>query len=502
MKRRILHAPGRWKEIEVEDRSRPCRHLGPEQGSITPQVFACATHGRATLATPAVACSCCAHCPDYTPPEDVPEAGQVRHLLFHVYPLHKGERWRWHAEQMGQRRHLFNGRKRVALAFDEHTDDPAAVRAAFAWADEIVEVANEPDRREMTSFEALFAPMADLAGPEHAVLWAHAKGVVRHARQSVLHWTEALVETLLDHWPAVQRTLRSHPLAGSFRRDIQGWPWVESSSQWHYSGSWFWFRPRDLFSRPGWRRADQFWGAIESYPSLHFSREQAGVIFHSWDQADRPNGQSLYEPAYWASVVTPALERWRREHASDRTPLELLLPTAPEGLRVELGGGETPRGRSWINVDLLPCADVRLDLETDALPFADASVGSLYTSHTLEHVRNLRHVLREIARVCKVGARVEIRVPHWGHSMALCYTHVHTIAEEQVEHWCRTAVPFWFGGSPRRLRHLHTERIPSGRFARARQLHPGWTDEDILAFVPDTCHELRFHLTVVENDSF
>ncbi len=165
-------------------------------------------------------------------------------------------------------------------------------------------------------------------------------------------------------------------------------------------------------------------------------------------------------------------------------------------LAVDLGGGSLPKP-GYANVDRCETADIQVDFETEHLPFEDASVDALYSSHMIEHVRNLVPLMREIVRICKAGAPVEIRVPHWGSSMAMCHDHKQTIAEEQIDHWCRSAIPYWFGGCERRLRHDSTEYVPSGRFEEAKSLFPHLTREQVMRFIPDTCHEIRYKFTVI-----
>ena len=485
---------------------RPCAHRGPEQervqcptcaGHVEVKIFACAVHGRCSLAKPVPAAAVCQGCTDYAPAPDRPEAGQTRHLLFHLYPK-RGERWRWHARELGRRLGLFNGRRILAIVTDEHSEDFATARSAFPGWDTYLDLRNDPALREVASFEPLFAQVAGLTGPGDVTLWAHSKGVIRTGNPAVARWVEAQYATLLDHWPAVAELLRAHPLAGSFRRDIQGWQASESRSDWHYSGSWFWFRNADLFARD-WRRIDRFWSGIEAYPSLHFSREEAAVAVWSWAQGDA-GGQSLYREDFWRGVLDAELARWKQAHADRRTLAGLLLPAARGGpLRIELGGGKFPRGGGFVNVDR-EHGDVLCDLEREPLPFADASVDELYSSHCLEHVANLRHVLREIVRVCRVGARVEIRVPAPFSAMAMCHDHKQVIADEQVDHWCNTAISYWLADSPRRLKHLSTERVPGAAFTEARGLFPHLTDDQVLRFIPGTCHEHVYRMEVVNRE--
>ncbi|MDE2426771.1 MAG: methyltransferase domain-containing protein [Elusimicrobia bacterium] len=165
-------------------------------------------------------------------------------------------------------------------------------------------------------------------------------------------------------------------------------------------------------------------------------------------------------------------------------------------MKIEIGGGRTPRGEGFVNVDILPCADVVIDLELGRLPFPSDSVDAAYTSHCLEHVNNAVGVLGELLRVCKIGAPVEIRVPHWLHPMACCSGHVHVLSDRQVEIWCNQPENFW-PESPKRfaLKGIHYQIDVAHH--ELRPLFPALTDEQVAKYIPGCCHEIRCSLEVV-----
>lgn len=482
---------------------RNCQHLGAETGellkcgtcpgSVKLKVYNCDRHSRAVLGHDAPGAHGCLDCPDYAPPGFVEEAATVRHLLFHMWPVKRNERWKWHLEQLRQRLSLFNGRRILAVVMDEWTENMDAVkRLAAPLFDEIFEMPNDPSLREVATFEPLFSRVQSL-DPGEAILWAHSKGVGRRGHQQVNRWAELQWETYCDYPEYLRSVLQQYPLAGSFKKIGHGWVNGESESDWHYSGSWFWVRSRDLFSLPDWKRIDRFYSGIEPYPSLHFRADEAGVLFHEGPLHEL----NLYQLGTWFERIEPAYARWKEERTEEQLSRSA-PPLPPPGLRVEIGGGLKPL-TGWLNVDRCPTADYQVDFETQRLPFDGESVAEVYSSHCFEHVHNLRGLLQEIARVCMVGARVEIRVPHWLSPMALCHGHVQVIPPEQVDHWCRSAIPYWWTGSSRRFRHVRTEQVPSGDFAEAKRLHPHWTDEQIMRYVPGAAHECRFHFEVIDN---
>jgi SAM-dependent methyltransferase len=58
------------------------------------------------------------------------------------------------------------------------------------------------------------------------------------------------------------------------------------------------------------------------------------------------------------------------------------------------------------------CDFARLNLERDRLPWPDASVDGVTCMHLVEHLSELGHLVREVARVLKPGGRVYFETPH------------------------------------------------------------------------------------------
>lgn len=175
-----------------------------------------------------------------------------------------------------------------------------------------------------------------------------------------------------------------------------------------------------------------------------------------------------------------------------------------ELIRLELGGGATPRGDGFVNLDILPGADVVFDLDgvpPQALPFADESVAEAYSSHALEHVRDPWAVLKEVARVCVAGAPVTARVPHWLSDSALCPGHRHTLGPTAVRNVCEHFRDSWWprGRCPRRLELRAVAFRPSADFAEVRGLYPAWSEDQVLRFAPGAAHDITYSFEVVAN---
>jgi len=91
---------------------------------------------------------------------------------------------------------------------------------------------------------------------------------------------------------------------------------------------------------------------------------------------------------------------------------------APEpGLKLNLGCGNRKMA-GFVNVDCVAVCqpDMVVDLETTPWPWPDDSVDEIKLIHVLEHLGQQTGVflaiIKEMYRVCRDGARIEIIVPH------------------------------------------------------------------------------------------
>lgn len=84
-----------------------------------------------------------------------------------------------------------------------------------------------------------------------------------------------------------------------------------------------------------------------------------------------------------------------------------------EPVRIDLGCGKRKQD-GFIGIDRFPMpeVDILADIDT-VLPLEDNSVDVLFSSHALEHTKDLMFTMREIYRICKHGAQVCIIAPYY-----------------------------------------------------------------------------------------
>ncbi|MEH1960621.1 MAG: hypothetical protein V7L05_12215 [Nostoc sp.] len=87
------------------------------------------------------------------------------------------------------------------------------------------------------------------------------------------------------------------------------------------------------------------------------------------------------------------------------------LTTQADILRVDIGCG-IHKPKDFIGVDIAPGigVDIVADLSKE-FPFLDSSVDELRAHDIIEHLYERIHTMNEIWRICKPGAKVDIRVP-------------------------------------------------------------------------------------------
>ena len=251
--------------------------------------------------------------------------GPRRHLLYHVMPIRGNGVWQWNLDRLKARLSLFTGGRLVALATDHRTDTAEAVKAYLGDGVEYLEFANDPGLREVLTFLPMLERVASYVSPNDYTFYGHAKGVTKAVNRAVsVHpWTNVMYETCLDYWPLVQEVLQRQPVCGSFKKVGRGFA---SAGGWHYSGTFFWVRNKELFGRT-WRRIDRTWWGVEAYPGLQFTPEEAGVLF----KEGVVKGLNLSRDGYVKGTILPEYEQWKQAHRHQLRLPSMALPRFATG---------------------------------------------------------------------------------------------------------------------------------------------------------------------------
>lgn len=113
-------------------------------------------------------------------------------------------------------------------------------------------------------------------------------------------------------------------------------------------------------------------------------------------------------------------------------------------LGIDLGCGSLKK-EGLIGVDFIkaPNVDFFLDIEKESLPFDTGSVDYVFSSHFLEHIDNHQFVFKEISRVCKDGAKIELWLPYLWSNAGFVFGHKFYFSEEIFLHLCLKHYTHW-----------------------------------------------------------
>jgi predicted SAM-dependent methyltransferase len=121
-----------------------------------------------------------------------------------------------------------------------------------------------------------------------------------------------------------------------------------------------------------------------------------------------------------------------------------------EAIKLNLGCGEN-RMPGYLNVDKYGHPDVLCDLEIFPWPWENSSVQEVRLSHVLEHLGETTAVylgiIKELYRICKGGAKIDITVPHPRHDDFLNDpTHVRIVTPDGMELFSKAKNREWIKG--------------------------------------------------------
>lgn len=137
-------------------------------------------------------------------------------------------------------------------------------------------------------------------------------------------------------------------------------------------------------------------------------------------------------------------------------------------IRLNLGCGNKDRP-GFIGVDRYPCDAARLLCDLGGrLPFREQSVAAVHLDNVIEHVADIPRLMREIARVCRPGARVTVLTPHFSAQASWRDpTHVHHLSWFSMDHFTKELSRHYAGGGYRLVgRRLSFVGGPLGLIAR------------------------------------
>ena len=235
-----------------------------------------------------------------------------RNLIYHVYPSPANDLWRRNVDELAARWDAFNGRKVVAVATGPGLESPATVREYFPGPIEVLEVANDPQLREVASFLPLLEAVASTRDDE-ATFYGHTKGnSQRQYQEAIRIWREGSYRALLDG-PAAMAALEKYPLAGCCKicwptTVLPPYPSQLARGNWMFAGTYYWYRHDFAYRHPRWRDVPLDRYGAEAWPSCLTYAAYGRSLWQPWREDVYPT-PSPYQVATWRRIQAPAAAR-------------------------------------------------------------------------------------------------------------------------------------------------------------------------------------------------
>jgi hypothetical protein len=192
----------------------------------------------------------------------------------------------------------FNGQRIVKIAVDDLTKDVNHLINLFPNCDiEIVQ--NNKETRESEYF---IQSLKEIKDTNSITFFAHNKGSKsgNPGNNVIKNWLLSMYFFNLEdsYLTKIENELNNEKtFSGIMRITTPCPPWVESD--WHYSGTFFWFNTKKLFDISGWNDFKKGRFSVESYPGKMVNLEQSYFTLcsegYNWNS---------YMPTIWNTYLT------------------------------------------------------------------------------------------------------------------------------------------------------------------------------------------------------
>jgi hypothetical protein len=224
----------------------------------------------------------------------------IRNLIYYCYFENSqiNEFTKLNLELLNRYCNNFNGQKILKIAVDDlQIDNSHLVKLFHGFDVEVVK--NNPENRESEYF---IDSIKEIKNKKSITFFAHNKGGSNRPEKDVIKmWLFSMYFFNLEpnFLINIQDELSNDKtFSGIMRITIPCPPWVESD--WHYSGTFFWFNTEKLLNIPNWddMKKDRF--SVESYPGKMVNESQSHVTICSANY-----NFNTYLTDIWNRIIKP-----------------------------------------------------------------------------------------------------------------------------------------------------------------------------------------------------
>lgn len=231
-----------------------------------------------------------------------------RNLISYYYFTPNNEYIKYHISLLKKYSHIFDGKKVIYISTDKDINIKNIDTSIFNFINpDIVKIVeNNPENRESEYFIDQVGEMINISDENSMTFYTHSKGSTYGNNSNLLNWIVSMYFFNLEeeYIKLISSNFSNNKkkFSGIFRIPFPCQPWI--TSNWHYSGTFFWINNRQVFV-DGWDDyyTDRF--SVESYPGKKFDISdsmESEILFNEYSNSLLPSEYNRYDlryPAYW-----------------------------------------------------------------------------------------------------------------------------------------------------------------------------------------------------------
>lgn len=201
----------------------------------------------------------------------------IRNLLVHIYPK-DNVMLDFNLDYISKYIHIFNGKKIINVAqgsgllnLDQFKNK--LIKKGVDIKDIIFTTNKNNSLQEVEPFIKNLLPKVKSLNENEITFYCHSKGTSKKSFDIPKLWAKLMYENNLKDIRKIEKCLKKYPCCGILKKGIGKAGGLKSP--WHFSGSFFWFKNKELFSK-NWKKINaKHRCGVEIYLPLHFKSKEA-----------------------------------------------------------------------------------------------------------------------------------------------------------------------------------------------------------------------------------
>lgn len=216
-----------------------------------------------------------------------------RNLIYFICPFEHNNEWKRNIKKLQFYIDVFNNKRIITIAQGNGLVDADIVIKECGFKADFRIAKNDLILNETAHFIGLLSSVYS-KNDDEITFYAHAKGVSYPSNhedmKSIKIWTDCSYNYCLGDIYRIEHILNKYSCCGCFKK--HGEHHLPMPVDWHFSGTFFWFKNNVLFRNDNWQSIDKNRYGVEGYLGSNINSSEAYCLF-----GDNPQHSNLYRYA-------------------------------------------------------------------------------------------------------------------------------------------------------------------------------------------------------------